>query len=191
MLDGYPCTFKICWVYPALALHLIKNLKEEILWSRFQVDNFHKFIITNLTNKAARQLSLSKGQLISWIVQSWIIELQKRWEITESEMAEYLEQVRSKILKVANKNDTYHHDDNPTHNAMFRKDYTTIIGRLLPINPFLKDSFIRVGTDITYSEEVCAFIDSSLEVGQKEYKEFVDQGRKNWVHVCVLHLPCI
>ena len=106
-------------------------------------------------------------------------------------MAEYLEQVRSKILKVANKNDTYHHEDNPIHNAMFRKDYTTIIGRLLLINPFLKDSFIRVRTDITYSEEVCAFIDSSLEVGQKEYKEFVDQGRKNWVHVCVLHLPCI
>ena len=48
---------------------------------------------------------------------------------------------------------------------MFRKDYTTVIVRLLPSNPFLKDSFMKVGTDITYSEEVCAFVDSIPKVG--------------------------
>ena len=46
-----------------LSFNSIKNLKEEIL-SRFQVENFHEFIMTKFTNKATRQLSLSKGQLI-------------------------------------------------------------------------------------------------------------------------------
>ena len=101
-------------------------------------------------------------------------EIQKRLEIAGLEIAEYLEQVESKILRGTNKNDTHHHEDNPTHKAMFRKDYTTVIGRLLPVNPFLKDSRIKVETDIIYSEEVCAFIDALVEIGQKQYKEFVD-----------------
>ena len=101
-------------------------------------------------------------------------ELQRRWEITGPEIAEYLEQVESKILKGNNKNDTHHHEDKPTHNAMFTKDYAKVIGRLLPVNPFLEDSFIKVGTDIAYSEEVCAFVDAIPEIGQKQYKEFVD-----------------
>ena len=46
---------------PITTLNSIKNFKEEILWSRFQVDSFHKFIITKLTNNATRELSLSKG----------------------------------------------------------------------------------------------------------------------------------
>ena len=49
-------------------------------------------------------------------------QLQRRWEIARPEIAEYLEQVESKILKGTNKNDTHHHRDNPTHNAIFRKD---------------------------------------------------------------------
>ena len=109
-------------------------------------------------------------------------ELQRRWEITGPEIAEYLEQVESKILKGTNKNDTHHHEDNPTHNAMFRKDYATVIGRLLPVNPFLEDSFIKVGTDIAYSEEVRAFVDAIPEIGQKQYKDarnlFLIQLRK-------------
>ena len=68
MLDGYPCTFKICWVYLSHALNSVKNLIEEILLSRFQVESFHEFIMTKLTNKVTRQLSLSKGQSILWIV---------------------------------------------------------------------------------------------------------------------------
>ena len=101
-------------------------------------------------------------------------ELQRRWEIAGPEIAQYLEQVESKILKGTNKNDIHHYEDNPTHNAMVRKDYATVIGRLLPVNPFLEDSFIKVGTDIAYSEEVCAFVDAIPEIGQKQYKEFVD-----------------
>ena len=61
-------------------------------------------------------------------------KLQKRWEIAGPKIAKYLEQVESKILNSTNKNDTHHHKNNPTHNAMFRKDYTTVIGRLLPVN---------------------------------------------------------
>ena len=49
-------------------------------------------------------------------------ELQRRWEIAGPEIVKYLEQVESKILKGINKNDTHHHEDNPTHTAMFRKD---------------------------------------------------------------------
>ena len=60
-----------------------------------------------------------------------------------------------------------YHEDNPTHNVMFTEYYTTIIGRLLPINPFLEGSFIKVGTHIAYSEEVCAFIDVIPKIGKK------------------------
>ena len=52
---------------------------------------------------------------------------------------------------------------------MFRKDYATVIGRLLPVNPFFEDSFIQIGTDTAYSEEVCALVDAIPEIGQKQY----------------------
>ena len=39
---------------------------------------------------------------------------------------------------------------------------------------FLEDSLINVGTDIVYNEEVRAFVNSIPEVGQQQYKEFVD-----------------
>ena len=97
-------------------------------------------------------------------------ELQRKWEITRPEIAEYLEKVESKILKGTNKNDTHHHEDNPIHNAMFRKDYTTLIGKFLPVNPFLEDSFIKVSTDIAYSEEVCVL--SSI-LYQKQVKDSI------------------
>ena len=45
---------------------------------------------------------------------------------------------------------------------------------MLPVNPFFEDSFIKVGTDIAYNEEVCAFVNAIPEIGQKQYKEFVD-----------------
>ena len=34
------------------------NSKEEILCPRLQVDSLHEFIVTKLTNKATKQLSL-------------------------------------------------------------------------------------------------------------------------------------
>ena len=48
--------------------------------------------------------------------------------------------------------------------------------KIAPSNPFLEDSFIKVGTDIAYSEEVGAFVNSLPEVGQNSIKnkEFVD-----------------
>ena len=63
---------------------------------------------------------------------------------------------------------------------MFRKDYTTVIGRLLSVNLFLGDSIIKVGTDIAYSKEVYGFFNAMLEIGQKQYKEFVD----TWLTRC-------
>ena len=102
--------------------------------------------MTKLTNKVTRQLKVNRFR------ESSRDDLQKGWEIARPEIAEYLQQVESKIFKGTNKNDTHHHEDNSTQNAMFRKDYTTVIGRLLPINPFLEDSFTKVGTDIAYSE---------------------------------------
>ena len=54
-------------------------------------------------------------------------ELQRRWEIAGLKIAKYLERIESKIFKGTNKNDTHHHEGNPTHNAVFRKDCTTII----------------------------------------------------------------
>ena len=47
--------------------------------------------------------------------------------------------MESKILKGTEQNDNHHFEDNHTHNAMFRKYYTTVVERLLVINPFLED----------------------------------------------------
>ena len=35
----------------------------------------------------------------------------------------YIAQVEEKIVKGTNKNDIHHYEDNPTNNAIFRKDY--------------------------------------------------------------------
>ena len=93
-------------------------------------------------------------------------ELQSRCETAGPKIAEYLIQVESKILKGTNQNDTHNHEHNPTHNAMLREDYTTVVGRLPPI--------IKVETDITLSEKLRAFVDSTPELGQQQYEEFVD-----------------
>ena len=70
-----------------------------------------------------------------------------------------------------------HLEDNPTNNAMFGKDYITTTGRLLPSNPFMEDSCIKVGTDIAYnSEEVCVFVDSVPEVGQNSIRNLLIHG---------------
>ena len=58
---------------------------------------------------------------------------------------------------------------------MFRQDYTTAAGRLLPINPFLEDSFMKVGSGITYSEKLLTFFDFTPEVRQQKCKEFADR----------------
>ena len=63
---------------------------------------------------------------------------------------------------------------------MFREDYATVIGRLLPVNPFLKDSCIKVEPDIAFSEKLRAFVDSIPEERQQQYKEFVDK----WLFRC-------
>ena len=73
---------------------------------------------------------------------------------------------REKILKVTKQNDTLNHEHNSTHNVMFREDYSTVVGRLLPINPFLKDACIKVGPDIAFREKLRAFGDSILEERQ-------------------------
>ena len=101
-------------------------------------------------------------------------ELHRRWEIAGPEIAEDLEQVKSKTLEGINQTDTHHQENNTTHNAIIRKNYATVIGRLLPINPFLENSFSKIRVDVKYSVEVCALVDTAPEVCQQQYKEFVD-----------------
>ena len=57
---------------------------------------------------------------------------------------------------------------------MFKKDYTTEIRRLLPINSFLEDLLIKVRGATGHSEEVCAFVYFIPGEGQQQCKEFVD-----------------
>ena len=94
----------------------------------------------------------------------------RRWEIAGPKIEENLRQVESKIPTGTNQNDTPDHEHDPTHNTMFRKDYTTVVGRLLQINPFLEDLFIKVGSGIAYSEKLRAFVDYIPEVRQQKCK---------------------
>ena len=60
---------------------------------------------------------------------------------------------------------------------MFRKDYTTVTKRLLSSNPSILRGFIyKVGTDIAYSEEVCALVGSIPKVGQNSIKNLLIHG---------------
>ena len=63
---------------------------------------------------------------------------------------------------------------NASHIAMFRKDYITVVGRLPQINPFLKNSFIKVAIGVTCDEQRRAFAVSVPEVGQQHYKNIAD-----------------
>ena len=82
-------------------------------------------------------------------------------------------------------------EDNATENAMFQKDYTAVIRRLLPSNPFLEDSFIKVRTDIAYSEEVCAFVDSILKIDQNCIKNLLIHGLSNAKNLFLIQLQKI
>ena len=93
--------FKICWVYPSHALNFIKNLKEEILLSRFQVESFHEFFMTKVTNKATRQLSLSKGQSILWIMKATSYREGRRSQ--DPKLPNILSKWRAKYPKVPTK----------------------------------------------------------------------------------------
>ena len=68
------------------------------------------------------------------------------------------------------------------------KGYTTVIGRLLPVNPFMKDSFIKVEADIAYSEEVCAFVDAIPEIGQKHKKNLLIHGLSDALNLFLVQL---
>ena len=60
------------------------------------------------------------------------------------------------------------------HNAIFRKDYTILVGRLHPFNPFFEDSSIKIGRDIGCNGKLRAFVVCIPEVRQQQHKEFVD-----------------
>ena len=57
--------------------------------------------------------------------------------------------------------------------TMLREDYTTVVGRSQSIFSW-RIHFNKVGTDIAFSEKLRAFVDSIPELGQQQYKEFVD-----------------
>ena len=53
---------------------------------------------------------------------------------------------------------------------MFRKDYITVVGRLLLFRPFVDDSFIKIGSGIAYNEKLRAFVGLIPEELQQKCK---------------------
>ena len=95
----------------------IKNLKEEILCSRFWVVNFDKSITTNLTTK--------------------------RW-VTEQKLPTNMTSITTNKIQ--------------STMLCLEKIITTVVAGFLPNKPFLKDSFTKFGTAISYSEMLRAFV---------------------------------
>ena len=62
------------------------------------------------------------------------------------------------------------------HNAIFRKDYTILVGRLHPFNPFFEDSSIKIGADIV----LVGSYELSLIISQK----YVSNSTKNLLIHC-------
>ena len=72
---------------------------------------------------------------------------------------------------------------------MFRKDYTNVTRRLLSSNPSILRGFIyKVGTDIAYSEEVCAFVGSIPKVGQNSIKNLLIHGLSDAKNLFLIQL---
>ena len=99
----------------------------------------------------------------------------ERWEIAGPEIAEYLEQAEKILHAEEGKHDDPkpHHEDNPSHNKLFSKDSATITSRLLSINPFLEETFVKAGTNVKFSEDVHEFAELIPDVGQQQYEDFV------------------
>ena len=93
-------------------------------------------------------------------------DLQRRWEVAGPEIAEYLEDVEKEIFAMDEVCSLSHHEDSPSHNAMFRKDYSTIIFRLIPVNPFMEEHFVKVGTNVRFTKEVHDFVGKISDIGQ-------------------------
>ena len=158
MLDDYSCTFK-SWVSPSHALY--QEFEGEDFVVKISGSQFSPILMTKLT---ARQLSMD------WIMQAISYRAGGKPKIEEN-----LGQVDSKNAPRDQPKWQSNHEHNPKHDAMFRKNYTAVVERLLQINPFLEDSFIKIGSSISYSAKLYAFIDSILEVHKRNCKEFVDR----------------
>ena len=150
---------RFCWVSPSHAIKYMENLEEEILWSRFQTVGFPESIMTNLTT---RQLSMD------WIVQA--ISYRAGGRSQDPKSRKIKGKSRAKCSRVPTKMTPL--TTSIVQHTMLR---STVVGRLLPINPFLEDSFIKVGSRIAYSEKLRSFVDSIPEVCQQNCKEFVDR----------------
>ena len=102
-------------------------------------------------------------------------DIQRRWEISGPEIAQYLENAENIMTKnKKNTNNTQaHHEDNPSHNILFSKESATITSRLKAINPFLEKKFVVFGTNAEFSEKVHQFAKQIPDVGQTQYEEFV------------------
>ena len=120
-LDTYSCRFKICWVYPSHALTSVKNLKEEILWSRLIQISGSQFSRIHYDQPNNKTIKYVRGPI--GFVNCTSNELQRNWEIAEPKIAEYLKQVESKIPKCTHQKDPHNYEHHPVHNVMFRKDY--------------------------------------------------------------------
>ena len=83
--------------------------------------------------------------------------LPRRWEIAGPEIADFLDHVECE-LKGSNSTETHHHEDNPCCNAMFVKESSVVLSRLLHINPFLRGTFGMIGTSFKYDESVQEFM---------------------------------
>ena len=101
--------------------------------------------------------------------------LQRRWEIAGPEIAEYLQYVEENIFKSENSDKVFsHHENNPSHDRMFLKDYAIITARLKAVDPFMEKAFVKAGTSCKYNNNVHAFVKSIPDIGQTKYEEFVE-----------------
>ena len=94
-------------------------------------------------------------------------DLQRRWEVAGPEIVEYLENVEKKLKPEKTEGIQPHHEDNPSMNSMYIKDSTLITGRLMAVNPFLEDSFVKLGTKKKFSEEVSQFVNVIPDIGKR------------------------
>ena len=99
-------------------------------------------------------------------------DLQRRWEVAGPEIAEYLEDVEKEMFGMDEVCSLFHNDDSPSHNAMFRKDYSTIIFRLIPVNPFMEEHFVKVGTNVRFTKD--DYVRKIPDIGQIRCEEFVE-----------------
>ena len=102
-------------------------------------------------------------------------EAQRRWEIADPGVPEYLEIVEEHLHPSKNAPEDQH-EDSVSDNKRFRDDYMIIKSPLMHTNRFEADAFVIVRTNSTFPKAVVEYAKLIPDLGNQQYGEFTREA---------------